>query len=234
MQEAVPPKARAGKNVAPMTADHGMNPGWGVYEERPVIPAFNGVAEISRLAMMFTLWSKVEGYLYEDIGLEPLSDTKEEKKHRAVLLESETFLVALLCLLNNEHYSAGGLVDAMVGVSATADQRGNARKRILNRTLPIIGDRYGLIDYSERHMGNSMEYSICRSQRLVEFAETQLVTSISDIMGAPLEYEQGECQSTESKAELPSTARSKSKSGSKGSRRTSKKKNTTADSGESI
>jgi len=23
---------------APFTADHGVNPGWGVYEERPVIP----------------------------------------------------------------------------------------------------------------------------------------------------------------------------------------------------
>ena len=174
----------AASHKTTFTADHGVNPGWGVYEERPAIPEFNGVAEIARIAMMFTLWSKVDDYLYQHVGIEPLSLAKEEKKHRAVLLESETFLVALLCLLNNEHYSANGLVDAMVGVNASADQRGNARKRILNRTLPICGDRYGLFDYSERHMGNSMEYSICRSARLVEFAETHLVTGIQGIIGS--------------------------------------------------
>lgn len=184
MQEAAPHKPDVKKRVAPITAEHGVNPGWGVYEERPVIPAFSGVAEISKLALMFTLWSRVEDFIYKEIGIEPLASAKEENKHRAVLLESETYLVALLCLLNNEHYSAGGLVDAMVGVDATADQRGNARKRILNRTLPIVGDRYGLIDYSERHMGNSMEYSICRSERLVEFAETHLVTSFSSLFGS--------------------------------------------------
>ena len=172
------------ENGVPFTADHGVNPGWGVYEERPIIPAFNGVAEIGKLALMFTLWSRVEEFLYNDVGIEPLESLKEEKKHLAVLLESETYLTALLCLINNEHYSAGGLVDAMVGVDATADQRGNARKRILNRTLPIVGDRYGLIEYSERHMGNSMEYSICRSDRLVEVAETYLVTGVSNIIGA--------------------------------------------------
>jgi len=148
-----------------------------------VIPEFRNVAEIGKLALMFTLWSRIEDFIYNDVGIKPLEASKEEKKHRAVLLESETYLVALLCLLNNEHYSASGLVDAMVGVDATADQRGNARKRILNRTLPIVGDRYGLIDYSERHMGNSMEYSICRSSRLVEFAETHLVSGFDSIVG---------------------------------------------------
>lgn len=176
-------KAQRIKSCAPFTADHGVNPGWGVYEERPVIPAFGNVAEIGKLALMFTLWSRVEDFLYNDAGIEPLDSLKEEKKHRAILLESETYLTALLCLLNNDYYSAGGLVDAMVGVDATADQRGNARKRILNRTLPVAGDRYGLINYSERHMGNSMEYSICRSDRLVEFAETHLVTGFSNIIG---------------------------------------------------
>ena len=171
------------EQAVPFTADHGVNPGWGVYEERPVIPKFNSVAEIGKLALMFTLWSRVEEFVYNDVGIEPLESSKEEKKHRIILLESETYLIALLCLLNNEHYSASGLVDAMVGVDATADQRGNARKRILNRTLPIVGDRYGLIDYSERHMGNSLEYSICRSNRLVEFAETHLVTSVCNIIG---------------------------------------------------
>jgi len=127
------------KASSAFTADHGVNPGWGVYEERPVIPEFNNVAEIGKLALLFTLWSRVEDFIYNDVGIKPLDAAKEEKKHRAVLLESETYLIALLCLLNNEHYSAGGLVDAMVGVDATADQRGNARKRILNRTLPIVG-----------------------------------------------------------------------------------------------
>jgi len=104
-----------------------------VYEERPAIPAFTGVAEISKLALMFTLWSRIESFLYDEIGL--------------------------------------------------ADQRGNARKRILNRTLPIVGDHYKLIDYSERHEGNSMEYSICRSERLVKFAETHLVPAINGMFG---------------------------------------------------
>lgn len=184
MQDAISSKQQEKKRVAPFTADHGVNPGWGVYEERPVIPAFNGVAEIGKLALMFTLWSRVEAFIYKDVGLKPLASAKEEKKHRSVLLESETYLIALLCLLNNDHYSAGGLVDAMVGGDASADLRGNARKRILNRTLPIVGDRYGLIDYSERHMGNSMEYSICRSERLVEFAEAHLVPSIAGVIGA--------------------------------------------------
>ena len=91
---------------------------------------------------MFTLWSRVEEFIYNDIGIEPLESLKEEKKHRAVLLESETYVTALLCLLNDEHYSASGLVDAMVGVDASADQRGNARKRIpvsyTHLTLPTI------------------------------------------------------------------------------------------------
>jgi len=181
MQEPATHNNRGKTKVAAFTADHGVNPGWGVYEERPVIAPFSGTAEIAKLAMMFTLWVRVEDYLYQQIGIQPLTAAKEEKKHLSVLLESETFLVAILCLLNNEHYSAGGLVDAMVGVGASADQRGNARKRIINRTLPIIGDRYGLIDYSERHMGNSMEYSICRSARLVEFAESHLVTAVNEL-----------------------------------------------------
>ncbi len=166
------------------SADHGLNPGWGVHEERPAIPEFKGTADIARIAMMFTLWSRIDDFLYQHVGVEPLETPKEEKKHRSVLLESETYLMALLCLLNNEHYSANGLVDAMVGVNATADQRGNARKRIINRTLPICGDHYGLFDYSERHMGNTMEYSICRSDRLVEFAETHLITGVQGIIGA--------------------------------------------------
>lgn len=171
-------------SVAPISASHGLNPGWGVYEERPSIPVFSGAAEIARLALMFTLWSRVEKFIYDEVGVQPLESLKEEKKHLSILLESETYLIALLCLLNNEHYSASGLVDAMVGANATADQRGNARKRILNRTLPVVGDHYGLIDYSERHMGNSMEYSICRSQRLVDFAEAHLVTSINSLFGS--------------------------------------------------
>ncbi len=200
----------AASHKIPFTADHGINPGWGVHEERPAIPEFKGVAEIARIAMMFTLWSKVDNYLYQQVGIEPLSLAKEEKKHRAVLLESETFLVALLCLLNDEHYSANGLVDAMVGVNASADQRGNARKRILNRTLPICGDRYGLFDYSERHMGNSMEYSICRSARLVEFAETHLVTGVQGLIGVePLIANEQPVASAEKKPKTKKTVAKK-------------------------
>jgi len=70
------------------------------------------MAEIGKLALMFTLWSRVEEFVYNDKGIEPLNSLKEEKKHRAILLESETYLVALLCLLNNDYYSASGLVDA--------------------------------------------------------------------------------------------------------------------------
>lgn len=185
MREASSHKIQAKKPVNAFTVNHGVNPGWGVYEERPVIPDFGGVAEVSKLALMFTLWSRVEPYLYEELGIPPVSSAKEEKKNRAVLLESETYLAVLLCLLNNDHYSAGGMVDAMVGANASADQRGNARKRLLNRTLPIVGDHYGLLDYTERHMGNSMEYSICRSQRLVDFAERHLVPSINNLFDAP-------------------------------------------------
>lgn len=218
MQDVLPHKPLPKKKVAPFSADHGVNPGWGVYEERPVIPDFNGVAEIGKLAMLFTLWARIEDYLYEEVGIEPLSTPKEEKKHRAVLLESETYLVALLCLLNNEHYSAGALVDAMVGVAASADQRGNARKRILNRTLPIVGDHYGLIDYSERHMGNSMEYSICRSQRLVDFAESHLVTGLNEILGIEVGSEQSKSKRAAGKK------RSAKKATEKAPAKTSKRK----------
>jgi len=196
-----------------MTVEHGVNPGWGVYEERPVIPEFTGVAEIGKLATLLTLWARVEDYLYTDVGIEPLSSAKEEKKHLSVLLESETFLVALLCLLNNDHYSASSLVDAMVGVNASADQRGNARKRILNRTLPIVGDHYGLIDYSERHMGNSMEYSICRSQRLVDFAELQLVTGVNDLIGMDISASKPACESGKGTSSRKNGAGKASKSG---------------------
>ncbi len=201
MREAVSGDKPVKKSIAPFTAEHGVTPGWGVYEERPTIPSFNGAAEIGKLALMFTLWSRIEFFIYEEVGIQPLTSAKDEKKHLSVLLESETYLISLLCLLNNDHYSAGGLVDAMVGTDASADQRGNARKRILNRTLPIVGDRYGLIDYSERHMGNSMEYSICRSERLVHFAETHLLTSFKGIFGGLEESLQ--------KGENPNRARQK-------------------------
>lgn len=167
---------------AAFTAEHGINPGWGVYEERPKIPPFSGVAEVAKLTLMFTLWSKVEDFLYQKVGTQPLSVAKEEKKHLAVLRESESYIVVLLCLLNNEHYSASSLVDALVGAEATADQRRNARKRLLDRTIPVLGERYGLLDFSERHVGNSMEYSICRSERLVQFAETYLVPGFTNLV----------------------------------------------------
>jgi len=164
------------------TAEHGINPGGGVYEERPQIPPFGGVEEVAKLTLMFTLWSKVDDFLYQKVGIKPHAVAKEEKKHRAVLRESESYIVVLLCLLNNEHYSASSLVDALVGADATADQRRNARKRLLDRTIPVLGERYGLLDFSERHVGNSMEYSICRSERLVQFAETYLVPGFNNLV----------------------------------------------------
>jgi len=51
MDEATASKQPAKKSVAPFSAEHGVNPGWGVYEERPAIPAFTGVAEISKLPL---------------------------------------------------------------------------------------------------------------------------------------------------------------------------------------
>ena len=182
MQDNALQKSEATKSIAPITPELGLNPGWGVYEQKPAIPQFEGTQEIGKLALMLTLWSKVEDFLYQEAGIKPLEDAREEKKHLSILLESETYLVAILCLLSNQHYSASGLIDAMVGVNATADQRGNARKRLLNRTLPVGADRYGLFDYSERHVGNSMEYSICRSNRLVEFARTQLVPDVQSVL----------------------------------------------------
>lgn len=192
MQDTALQKSKAKKSIAPFTAEHGLNPGWGVYEQKPAVPQFNGAAEIGKLALMLTLWSKVEDFLYQEVGIQPLEDAKEEKKHLSILHESETYLVAILCLLNSEHYSASGLVDAMAGVNASADQRSNARKRLLNRTLPVGADRYGLFDYSERHMGNSMEYSICRSDRLVEFAEAQLVSGVQTVLDHCVELSGGD------------------------------------------
>ena len=192
MQDTVLQKSEAKKSIAPFSAEHGLNPGWGVYEQKPAVPQFNGAAEIGKLALMLTLWSKVEDFLYQEVGIQPLEDAKEEKKHLSILHESETYLVAILCLLNSEHYSASGLVDAMAGVNASADQRSNARKRLLNRTLPVGADRYGLFDYSERHMGNSMEYSICRSDRLVEFAEAQLVSGVQTVLDHCVELSGGD------------------------------------------
>ena len=192
MQDTALQKSEAKKSIAPFSAEHGLNPGWGVYEQKPAVPQFNGAAEIGKLALMLTLWSKVEDFLYQEVGIQPLEDAKEEKKHLSILHESETYLVAILCLLNSEHYSASGLVDAMAGVNASADQRSNARKRLLNRTLPVGADRYGLFDYSESHMGNSMEYSICRSDRLVEFAEAQLVSGVQTVLDHCVELSGGD------------------------------------------
>jgi len=154
------------EQAVPFTADHGVNPGWGVYEERPVIPKFNSVAEIGKLALMFTLWSRVEEFVYNDVGIEPLESSKEEKKHRIILLESETYLIALLCLLNNEHYSASGLVDAMVGVDATATDDG----MIINQS-EITG---GVV---ETHFDHRIAMSFCvaalRSSASILVKDTQ-------------------------------------------------------------
>lgn len=176
--------------VTPISASLGVNPHWadqGDAEEQGVelaaIPQFGGTAEIARMALMFTLWASVESYLYDDEQIEPLSVLREEKKHLSVLRESETSIICLLCLLNNEYYTAGKLIDAMIGEFATADQRGNARKRLVNRTLPVIADRYGLLNSYEVGHGSTREYRICRSERLVRFADKHLVTGVQRLMG---------------------------------------------------
>jgi hypothetical protein len=175
--------------VTPISASLGVNPLWNDDEdtaesvELAPIPQFGGSSEIARMALMFTLWASVEAYLYEEEQIEPLTVAREEKKHLSVLRESETSIICLLCLLNNEYYTAGKLIDAMIGEFATADQRGNARKRLVNRTLPVIADRYGLLNYYEVGQGNTREYRICRSERLARFAEKHLVTGVRQLMG---------------------------------------------------
>lgn len=169
---------------APISVDLGINPDWQEEPDRkPPIPLFDGKTDIARIALVLTLWSRIERFLYDECGVLPLRNQREEKKHLSVLLESETSVVCLLCLLNDSHYSAGGLIDAMVGDHATADERGNARKRLINRTLPIIAERFGLLKYSEQMKGKAREYSICRSPRLVRFAKEHLITGFKDIAG---------------------------------------------------
>lgn len=178
-------------SARPISASLGVNPHWSDADEESAksavelqaIPDFNGSAEIGRMALMFTLWASVERFLYEQEQVEPLSLAREEKKHLTVLREAETSIICLLCLLNNDYYSAGKLVDAMIGEFATADQRGNARKRLINRTLPVIADRYGLLNCYEVGHNNSREYRICRSERLVRFADQHLVTGVRRLMG---------------------------------------------------
>lgn len=160
------------QQVSPASADQPMQ-----------IPTFEGAGEIGKMALMLTLWTAVESYLYETCGVAAVSNHTEEKKHRAILNESETMIICLLCLLNNEPYTAGGLVDAMIAPDASADQRGNARKRLINRTLPVIADRYQLLQFREHNKGNLREYSIARSARLATFAEQVLVTGVRQITG---------------------------------------------------
>ena len=177
-------------SARPITASLGVNPHWSEPDNDPKtevalapIPEFGGSAEIARMALMFTLWASVEDFLYQDVQIEPLSVAREEKKHLTILREAETSIICLLCLLNNEYYSAGKLVDAMIGEYATADQRGNARKRLVNRTLPVIADRYGLLNSYAVGQGNSREYRICRSERLARFAEKHLVSGVRNLLG---------------------------------------------------
>jgi len=172
----------------PITASLGINPGWCEAQaqaevELPPVPEFSNATEIARIAVMFTLWARVEEFLYDECKVAPLKVIREEKKHLSILRESETSIVCLLCLLNNDHYSASGLVDAMIGEYATADQRGNARKRLVNRSLPVLSERYKLLKLVEVGKGSSREYRICRSERLVKFAETHLVTAVRGLMG---------------------------------------------------
>lgn len=169
----------------PITSLLGVNPDWQEQSDSQLdVPAFRGVQQITQMALMFTLWGRVEEYLYNDCQIAPLAVEKDELKHLGILRESETSVICLLCLLNNEPYTAGRLVDAMIFGGSSADQRGNARKRLLNRTLPVIADRYGLLQYREHNKGNLKEYRISRSARLAAFAEQHLVAGVQQIIGA--------------------------------------------------
>lgn len=171
--------------VRPITASLGVNTAWQQEADQPLeLPSFQGVQQITQMALMFTLWSRVEDYLHGDCEVVPLTAKRDEKKNLAILRESESSIICLLCLLNNEPYTAGGLVDAMIGQAATVDQRGNARKRLINRTLPVIADRYGLLQYRENNKGNLREYSIGRSARLAEFAESYLASGVEQIVNS--------------------------------------------------
>ena len=170
--------------VRSITPSLGVNPDWHEVQYSELeVPSFRGGQQIAQMALMYTLWSNVEDFLYTECQLSPLETAKEEIKHLGILRESETSVICLLCLLNNEPYTAGRLVDAMITQNSSADQRGNARKRLLNRTLPIIADRYGLLQYREHNKGNLKEYRISRSARLVAFAEQYLVTGVQQIVG---------------------------------------------------
>lgn len=178
-------KAQDRLTVPPMTAALGVNPCWQkASTEELLVPAYRGVEEVAKIALMFTLWSSAEAFLYGECGVEPVVNAREEKKHQAILHESETSLMCLLCLLNNEPYTASGLVDAMVGRDASLDRRGNARKRLINRTLPVIAEHYGLLQFQEYNRGNQREYRITRSARLATFAEQYLVTGVQQITGS--------------------------------------------------
>lgn len=171
--------------VKPLTADLGVNPGWKASSDAALeVPAYNGVEQITQMALMFTLWASVEPYLYGECELNPLQNRKAEQRDLGILRESETSVLCLLCLLNNEPYSAGRLVDAMIGEAATADQRGNARKRLINRTLPVVADRYGLLQYQTINQGNLKEYRITRTVRLAQFAERHLAAGVRHITGS--------------------------------------------------
>ena len=188
MPEALVDTSESGDSftVRPLTADLGVNPGW-QGEASPAaldVPAYTGVQQITQLTLMFTLWARVEPYLYEECDVQPLASGRTETRQLGILRESETSILCLLCLLNDEPYSAGRLVDAMIGQAATADQRGNARKRLINRTLPVVADHYGLLQYREYQQGNLKEYKITRSARLAAFAEQHLATGVEQIIGA--------------------------------------------------
>lgn len=170
--------------VRPINASLGVNPDWQTLPDVPLkVPPYQGQHHIAQMTLMFTLWASVEPFLYGECSIAPLASGKEEKRQLGILRESETSILCLLCLLHNEPYSAGGLVEAMIGQYATADQRGNARKRLINRTLPVIADRYGLLQYQQNYHGSLKEYAITRSARLANFAEQHLVTGVQQIIG---------------------------------------------------
>ena len=166
----------------PISVSLGVNTQWQAETASQIeVPPFNGSSQIAQMALMFSLWSEVEMFLYDECQLQPLAENKAELKNLGILRESESSVICLLCLLNNQAYTAGGLVDAMINRNSSADQRGNARKRLLSRTLPVLADRYGLLQYQAFNKGNLKEYRISRSARLAVFAEQHLVAGVQQI-----------------------------------------------------
>ena len=65
----------------PISASLGVNTQWQAETASQIeVPPYNGASRIAQMALMFSLWSQVETFLYDECQLEPLSETKAELK----------------------------------------------------------------------------------------------------------------------------------------------------------